>query len=129
MATCFNSYSFCNGIMSGKLDNFEYFLITVLFVKTKEISGKILVFIASNCWKYIAAFKSRSGRDRVDQNDIKYVFCMKNCFLGFIPLTPIPTNKEMKLSSLENQTQTVFRIYRLNSVRIILLNTLIRNIY
>ena len=41
MDTPFNSYSFCNGVIaSGKLRDYEYFLITILFVKTKEISVK-----------------------------------------------------------------------------------------
>ena len=47
---------------------------------------------------------------------------------GNCNLTPILTNKQMKLSSLKNQTQTVFPIHLSNSMRIILLNALIRNI-
>ena len=41
---------------------------------------------------------------------------------GKCNLTTLPTNKQMKLISLENQTHTVYSIYLLNSVRIILLN-------
>ena len=37
-------------------------------------------------------------------------------------------NKQMKVFSLENLTQTVFPMHMLNSVRIILLNAFIRNI-
>ena len=48
---------------------------------------------------------------------------------GKCNLTQTVTNKQMKLSSLENQTQTVFPIHLLNSMRIILLNALIRNIW
>ena len=47
---------------------------------------------------------------------------------GKCNLTPIPKNKQMKLSSLENQTQTVFPIHLLNSMRIIFLNAIFRNI-
>ena len=47
---------------------------------------------------------------------------------GKCNLTPILTNKHMKLFSLENLTQTVFPIHLLNSMRIIILNALIRNI-
>ena len=47
---------------------------------------------------------------------------------GKYNLTPILTNKQMKLFSLENLTQTVFPIHLLNSMRIILLNALIRSI-
>ena len=47
---------------------------------------------------------------------------------GKCNLTPILTNKQMKLFSLENLTQTVFPIHLLNSMRIILLNALIRSI-
>ena len=47
---------------------------------------------------------------------------------GKYNLTTLPTSKQMKLISLENQTQTVYPIYLLNSVRIILLNALFRNI-
>ena len=47
----------------------------------------ILRFSAENI---LRLFKNRSGRGGVDQNDIKFVFCMKNWFLGFIiPLTVI----------------------------------------
>ena len=47
---------------------------------------------------------------------------------GKCNLTLILTNMQMKLFSLENLTQTVFHIQLLNSVRIILLNALIRNV-
>ena len=47
---------------------------------------------------------------------------------GKCNLTPILTNKQMKLFSLKNLTQTVFPIHLLNSMRIILLNALIRSI-
>ena len=43
-------------------------------------------------------------------------------------LTPIVTNKQMKLFSIEKLTQTVFPIHLLNSMRIILLNVLLKNI-
>ena len=48
---------------------------------------------------------------------------------GKCNLTPIITNKQMKLFSLKNITKTVFPIHQLNSMRIILLNALIKNIY
>ena len=44
---------------------------------------------------------------------------------GKYNLTPILTDKQMKLSSLKNQTQKVFSIHLLNLVRMILLNALI----
>ena len=47
---------------------------------------------------------------------------------GKCNLTSILTNKQMRLSSLENLTQTIFPIHLLNSMRIMLLNALIRNI-
>ena len=84
MATPFNSYSFCNGIIaSAKLSDFEYFPITVyciLFVKAKEMPVKKLRFYCVQFLRFSAEnilrlFKNRSGRARVDQNDIKFVFC------------------------------------------------------
>ena len=45
---------------------------------------------------------------------------------GKCNLTQNPTNKKVKLSSLE--TETVFPIRLINSIRTILLNILIRNI-
>ena len=62
MVTPFNNYSFCNGIIaSGKLCDCEYFVITVFFVKTKEILAKKFAYLlrpvfAIFCRKYIAAF-------------------------------------------------------------------------
>ena len=47
---------------------------------------------------------------------------------GKCSLTPILTNDQIKLFSLENLTQTVYPIHLLNSMKIILLNALIRNI-
>ena len=47
---------------------------------------------------------------------------------GKCNLTSILTNKQIKLFPLENLTQTVFPFHLLNSVRIIILNALIRNI-
>ena len=41
---------------------------------------------------------------------------------------PDPKTKEMKLSFLENQNQTVFSIFVFNPMKIILLNALIKNI-
>ena len=83
-----NSYCFCHGIIvSGKLCDYEYLLINVLFVKTKEMSVKKLAFISSSFFSaknILRLFKNRSRRARVDQNDIKFVSCMKNWFLGFI---------------------------------------------
>ena len=45
-----------------------------------------------------------------------------------IQFNPDPNKKQVKLSSFENLTQTVFPIYLLDSMRIILLNALIKNI-
>ena len=67
MANLFNGYSFLQllvlqrGIIaSGKLCNHEYFLITVLFVKTKKMSEKIVFLFRPIygifCRKPIAAF-------------------------------------------------------------------------
>ena len=47
---------------------------------------------------------------------------------GKCNLTPILTNKQMKLFSPKNLTQTVFPNHQLYSMRIILPNPLIRNI-
>ena len=41
---------------------------------------------------------------------------------------PDPKTKEIKLSFLENQNQTVFSILLFNQVKIILINALIKNI-
>ena len=90
MTTPFISYSFCNGIKeSEKLLDYEYFLITVLFVKTKKMPVKKLRFYCVQfCRNILRLFKNRSSRTRGDQNDTKFVFWMKNWFLGFIiPLT------------------------------------------
>ena len=90
MATLFNSYSFCDGIIaSGKLCDYEHFLITVLFVKTKGMSVKkfalllrsILYFSAVNILRF---FKNGSRRTRINQNDIKFMFCMEICFSGLL---------------------------------------------
>ena len=66
MATPFNCYSFSNGIIiaSGKLwdhNFFFFFLVTVLFVKTKELSVKKSAFLlhpifAIFCGKSTVAF-------------------------------------------------------------------------
>ena len=62
------------------------------------------------------------------------ILTWKRLAIGYINgksnLALIPTNKQMKLSSLENQTQTVSPILLFNSLRTVLLNNaLIRNIY
>ena len=51
----FSSYSFCNNVIaSAKLYDYEYFLITVLFVKAKEmLVRKIRVFVASNFYDFL----------------------------------------------------------------------------
>ena len=62
------------------------------------------------------------------------ILTWKRLAIGYISgksnLALIPTNKQMKLSSLKNQTQTVSPILLFNSLRTILLNNaLIRNTY
>ena len=47
---------------------------------------------------------------------------------GKYNLTPIPINKQIKFSSLENYTETVSPVHLLNSIKIILLNVVIRNL-
>ena len=64
MATPFNSYSFCNGIIaSAKLPDFVYFPITILYIvcKSKRNASEKVAFLlrpifAIFCRKYIAAF-------------------------------------------------------------------------
>ena len=90
MATLFDSFSLCNGIIaSGKLCDYEYFLITVLSVKTKEISVKKFAFYRVQFLRFLAEnileiFINRSTTARVDQKDIKFVFCMKIGFSGLL---------------------------------------------
>ena len=90
VGTSFNCYSFCNGIIaSGELWNYKYFLITVFFVKTKEMLVKKFTFFSIQFLQFspenkLWLFKNRSRRVWVDQNDVKFSFCMKNCFLEFI---------------------------------------------
>ena len=47
----------------------------------KFSNSQILQFSAENI---LQLFKNRSRRDRIDENYIKFVFCMKNWFWGFI---------------------------------------------
>ena len=70
--------------MSGKLLDCEYFLITVLFVKTKEIPvKKITFFLGSRFFGFLAENLLRSRRARVDQNgEKKTVIFMKNLIFG-----------------------------------------------
>ena len=80
MATPFNSYSFCDGIIaSGKLRDCEFFPMTELFIKTK-MSVKIFEcvhFLRFSAESILWLLKNRSRRARVGQNDI-------NVFLGEI---------------------------------------------
>ena len=75
--------------------DYKYHLVTVLFMKTKKMSLKKSTFLLHPifvifCRKLIVAFKNRSRRAQVDQNKMKFVFCMKIWLLGFIvPLTDI----------------------------------------
>ena len=81
---------------SGKLRDYKYFPINVLFVEKNEMSVKKFAsllrptfaifcrYIANIYSDILRLFKNRSRRARVDQNDIKFVLCMKNWFLGFI---------------------------------------------
>ena len=68
------------------------FSVNCIVCKKKNITEKIQVFYRVQFLRFTAesilrSFKSRSRRARVDQNDMKFVFCMKNLFLGFaIPL-------------------------------------------
>ena len=75
-----------------QLRNYEYFLMTVLFIKKQKkcywkdwrfYCIELLLFSAENLLRF---FKNRSRRARVDQIDIKFVFCMKY-FCGVI--TPL----------------------------------------
>ena len=91
MAAPFNSYSFCNGILaSANLCDYEYFLLNETSVKKSLFCVQFLQFSA----KYILCLiKYRSRRARVDQNDIKFVFYMKNWILGFIIALTLPSHK------------------------------------
>ena len=81
MGTPFDSNSFCNGlIVSGKLWDYEYFLITVLFVKTKEMPVKKFAFLLRPITTKQNKNLNRSRRVWVDQNDMKFVLCPNNCF-------------------------------------------------
>ena len=74
MVVPFICCSFCNGrIASRMLCDYEYFLITVLFVKTKKVLVKklLLPIFAIFSKNMLRLFKNRSRRARVDQNDIK----------------------------------------------------------
>ena len=59
---CTYGYSFCNGIIaSGKLCDCEEYILTTVFVKTREISLKKIGFLLHSifaifCREYIAAF-------------------------------------------------------------------------
>ena len=83
---------------SGKLCDYEYFLIPVLFVKTKEMSLKKFAFWLRPIFtifyrKYIVAFIAR-----VDQEDIKFVFCIKNWFtLHSVTFCVSGTEKRLKV--------------------------------
>ena len=52
-----------------------------MFVKTKEMSLKNVFLLCSILWfsaeNIFQLFKNRSRRARVDQSDIKFVFCVK----------------------------------------------------
>ena len=55
--TPINNYSFYNGIIaSGKLCDYEYFLITVLFVNAKDFAFLLHPIFVIFCKKYVAAF-------------------------------------------------------------------------
>ena len=90
MATAFNGCSIYNGrIASNKLWDYKYFLVTVLLEKTKELSKKKrhfywVKFLRFSAGNLLQLFKNKSMKALVDQYDIKFVFCMKSWFLGFI---------------------------------------------
>ena len=90
MAANFDSYSVCNAIIcvweSGKLRHYDYFLITVFFCKKQKrnVSEKIRVFLQFSAENILPLFENRSWKARADQNNVKFVFCMKNWFLSFI---------------------------------------------
>ena len=51
------------------------------------MTEKFRVFIVSSCFQFSAEnilwlFKNRSRRARVDQDDTKFVFCIKKLFFG-----------------------------------------------
>ena len=95
MATPLNSNLFSNGIIaSGKLCGHKYFSNNCFVCKNKRnVNEKICVFTASNFCDFLQTnifqlFKNRSRGALADQKDIKFVFSMKNWFLGFlIPVT------------------------------------------
>ena len=69
--------------------DYEYVLVTVWFVKTRNCQRKSLrfycvQFLRISTENILLVFKNRSRRARADQNDIKFVFWVKNCFLEFI---------------------------------------------
>ena len=90
MATPSNSCSFYNNVIeSGKLCDCKYFLTTMLFVKTKEMSVKNSLFYFVHFSRFsveniLRLFKNTASRARVDQDDIRFAFCMKNWFLGWL---------------------------------------------
>lgn len=84
---CFWWLLFQRGIIaSGKLRECKCFQVIVLFLKTRGMSVKKFAFVSHSifsdfCGKPLRLFKNRSGRARIHQSDIKFVFCIKNWFL------------------------------------------------
>ena len=69
MSTPFKSYSICNGIIaSGKLCDNKYFLITVLFVKTKEI---LMTKFELVLCRTFAIFRGKYIENRSNKNKLK----------------------------------------------------------
>ena len=80
IATPFNSYSFCDGIIaSGELCDYEYFLITKLFVKTKEMSVKKYAFLLRTIF---AIFYRKYGFLKIDLEKLEQIKMIeKLCFV------------------------------------------------
>ena len=76
----FDSYSFCDGIIaSGKLCHYEYFLITKLFVKTKEMSVKKYAFLLRTI---VANFYRKCGFLKIDLEELEQIKMIENlCFV------------------------------------------------
>ena len=69
--------------------DYEYVLVTVWFVKTRNCQRKSLrfycvQFLRISTENILRLFKNRSRRARAGENKIKFVFWMKNCLLEFI---------------------------------------------
>ena len=102
----------------------RYFLITVLFVKTTEMSVKnFAVLLCPPLWfsteKLLQLSKNGSRRAQVDQNDIKFAFCLGNWSLGLIiPLNQIRYKDASDRDRIKPDTiwKTIFKYFKILSI-------------